>query len=147
MITLFTIGFTKKNAQQFFELLQKNHVKTVVDIRISNSSQLAGFAKGADLMYFLRQIGGIGYRHVVDFAPTKELLSDYRAGKVDWQGYVNVFNDLMEKRRINQKYKIQDFDGCCFLCTEDTPEHCHRRLLVEHLKQQDPDNVKIIHLV
>ena len=83
MITLYTIGFTKKSAEQFFELLKKNHVQTLVDVRISNSSQLAGFAKGSDLIYFLKQIGNIGYRHVTDFAPTKELLSDYRAGKVN----------------------------------------------------------------
>ena len=76
MITLYTIGFTKKSAEQFFELLKAHHVWTLVDVRISNSSQLAGFAKGSDLTYFLQQIGGIGYRHITDFAPTKKLLSD-----------------------------------------------------------------------
>ncbi len=147
MITLYTIGFTKKSACEFFELLKKYSVKTVVDVRISNSSQLAGFAKGSDLTYFLKQIGGIGYRHIVDFAPTKELLSDYRAGKVDWSEYTRVFNNLLEHRLINKRYKVADFDNCCFLCSEETPEKCHRRLLAEHLKQQDPENVKIIHLV
>ena len=147
MITLYTIGFTKKSAEQFFELLKSHHVQMLVDVRISNSSQLAGFAKGSDLIYFLKQIGNIGYRHVTDFAPTKELLSDYRAGKVDWPEYERVFADLMTKRRINQHYKVADFDNCCFLCSEETPEHCHRRLLAEHLRQQDPDNVKIVHLV
>lgn len=147
MITLYTIGFTKKSAEEFFELLKKHNVRTLVDVRISNSSQLAGFAKGSDLTYFLKQIGGIGYRHIVDFAPTKELLSDYRAGKVDWPGYVKVFNDLMVKRSINYKYKVTNFDNCCFLCSEETPEMCHRRLLAEHLQQQDPENVRIVHLV
>lgn len=147
MITLYTIGFTKKSACEFFELLKKHSVETVVDVRISNSSQLAGFAKGSDLTYFLKQIGGIGYRHIVDFAPTKELLSDYRAGKVDWSEYTRVFNNLLEHRLINKRYKVADFDNCCFLCSEETPEKCHRRLLAEYLKQQDPENVKIIHLV
>ena len=147
MITLYTIGFTKKSACEFFELLKKHSVKTVVDVRISNSSQLAGFAKGSDLTYFLKQIGGIGYHHIVDFAPTKELLSDYRAGKVDWSEYTRVFNNLLEHRLINKRYKVADFDNCCFLCSEETPEKCHRRLLAEYLKQQDPENVKIIHLV
>ena len=142
MITLYTIGFTKKSAEQFFELLKKNHVQTLVDVRISNSSQLAGFAKGSDLIYFLKQIGNIGYRH-----PTKELLSDYRAGKVNWAEYERVFADLMTKRRINQRYKVVDFDKCCFLCSEETPEQCHRRLLAEHLRLQDPENVKIVHLI
>lgn len=147
MITLYTLGFTKKSACEFFELLKKHGVKTVVDVRISNSSQLAGFAKGSDLTYFLKQIGGIGYRHIVDFAPTKDLLSDYRAGKVDWSEYTRVFNNLLEHRLINKRYKVADFDNCCFLCSEETPEKCHRRLLAEYLKQQDPENVKIIHLV
>lgn len=118
-----------------------------MDVRISNSSQLAGFAKGPDLTYFLKQIGGIGYRHIVDFAPTKELLSDYRAGKVDWLEYTKVFNNLLEHRLINKRYKVADFDNCCFLCSEETPEKCHRRLLAEYFKQQDPENIKIIHLV
>lgn len=147
MITLYTIGFTKKSACEFFELLKKHSVRTVVDVRISNSSQLAGFAKGSDLTYFLKQIGGISYRHIVDFAPTKELLSDYRAGKVDWSEYTKVFNNLLEHRLINKRYRVADFDNCCFLCSEETSEKCHRRLLAEYLKQQDPENVKIIHLV
>ena len=147
MITFYTIGFTKKSAEQFFGLLRNNGVKQLVDVRISNSSQLAGFAKGSDLIYFLRQIGGINYRHITDFAPTKELLSDYRAGKVDWQEYERIFNGLLDKRAINSRYHVADFDNCCFLCSEETPEHCHRRLLAEYLKRQAPDNVKIVHLI
>lgn len=147
MITLYTIGFTKKNAEQFFELLKTHRVQTLVDVRISNSSQLAGFAKGSDLTYFLRQIGGIGYRHITDFAPTKELLSDYRTGTVKWPEYERIFNGLLDKRGINKRYKVADFDNCCFLCSEETPEHCHRRLLAEYLQRQDPENVQIVHLV
>ena len=147
MITLYTIGFTKKSAEQFFELLKKNRVQTLVDVRISNSSQLAGFAKGSDLRYFLKQIGNIGYRHIADFAPTKEQLSDYRAGKVSWAEYERVFAELMTRRHVNQRFKAADFDNCCFLCSEETPEHCHRRLLAEHLRQQDTENVRIVHLV
>ena len=147
MITLYTIGFTKKSAEQFFELLKANHVRTLVDVRISNSSQLAGFAKGSDLKYFLQQIGGIGYRHVADFAPTKELLSDYRAGKVSWPEYEQIYHELLTKRAINKRFNVTDFDNCCFLCSEETPEHCHRRLLAEYLQKQDPENVRTVHLV
>jgi len=147
MITLYTIGFTKKSAKQFFELLKANHVQTLVDVRINNSSQLAGFAKGSDLVYFLKQIGNISYRHNTDFAPTKELLSDYRARIVNWQEYERIFNELMTKRAINKRYDVADFDKCCFLCSEETPEHCHRRLLAEYLQKQDIENVKIVHLV
>ena len=147
MITLYTIGFTKKSAEQFFELLKAHHVRTLVDVRINNSSQLAGFAKGTDLKYFLQQIGGIGYRHVADFAPTKELLSGYRADKVSWPEYEQIYHELLTKRGINQRYNVADFDNCCFLCSEETPEHCHRRLLAEYLQNQAPENVRIVHLV
>ncbi|MCS2571757.1 DUF488 family protein [Bacteroides ovatus] len=114
MITLFTIGFTKKSAEHFFELLKKYHVKKIIDIRINNTSQLAGFAKGVDLSYFAQQICGIEYTHIIDFAPTKELLSDYQKKNIDWKGYQQIYRKLIENRKIAQKYNIENFDGACF---------------------------------
>jgi uncharacterized protein (DUF488 family) len=146
MINLYTIGFTKKSAEQFFELLKKYQVKKLIDIRINNSSQLAGFAKGIDLSYFAKQICGIGYAHVVDFAPTKELLSDYRKKNVDWLEYQRIYRKLIESRNISQKYKTENFDGACFLCSEETPEQCHRRLLVAYFKEISPEEVQIVHI-
>ncbi|MCQ2752576.1 MAG: DUF488 domain-containing protein [Coriobacteriales bacterium] len=146
MITLYTIGFTKKSAEQFFELLKKHQIQTLIDVRINNSGQLAGFTKGTDLIYFLKQIANINYRHIVDFAPTKELLSDYREGKTNWAEYTIIYNNLLQKRSVNSKYRVENFDKCCFLCSEEKPEYCHRRLLVEFLQKQDVDNVKIVHL-
>ena len=99
MITLFTIGFTKKSAEHFFELLKKYHVKKIIDIRINNTSQLAGFAKGVDLSYFAQQICGIEYTHIIDFAPTKELLSDYQKKNIDWKGYQQIYRKLIENRK------------------------------------------------
>ena len=146
MITLYTIGFTKKTAEQFFELLRKHGVKRIVDVRLNNTSQLASFAKMPDLQYFLDKICAIGYEAVPDFAPTKELLSDYQHKKIDWLGYERVFRQLLEKRRVADKYKAEQFDGCCLLCSEDTPEHCHRRLVAEYLRQNSAEEVKILHL-
>lgn len=146
MITLFTIGFTKKSAELFFELLKKNKVKKVVDIRINNSSQLAGFAKGSDLSYFLRHICDIPYIRILDFAPTKELLSDYQKENIDWKGYQREYRTLLENRKVIQKYNINNFDGACFLCSEATPEKCHRRLLVEYFKETYPDKINIVHI-
>lgn len=147
MITLFTIGFTKKNARKFFNLLKNAGVKKLVDIRINNSSQLAGFAKGADLEFFMREICDAEYLHITDLAPTKDLLKNYQDKVIDWKGYTNVFNNLMESRKIAERYRIEDFDKCCFLCTEETPEKCHRRLVAEYFKKQNPDkDVNIIHL-
>ncbi|MBA7553467.1 hypothetical protein ES705_46059 [subsurface metagenome] len=114
MSRLLTIGFTKKSAEEFFEKLKKNGVKRLVDIRINNTSQLAGFAKGKDLEYFLKEICNIEYIHIVDFAPTKELLSDYQNKRVDWTGYEKIFKDILIKRKISERYKISNFDNSCF---------------------------------
>lgn len=145
MPKLFTIGFTKKSAKQFFELLKKNGVKKLVDIRINNTSQLAGFAKGQDLEYFINQIIDIPYIHITDLAPTKELLSDYQNKKIDWIGYQKIFKQLLEKRNVATKFKASDFDNACFLCSEELPDECHRRLVVEFLKEKNSD-VQIVHL-
>ena len=79
-----TIGFTKKSARRFFELLRASGARRVVDVRLNNASQLAGFAKKDDLAWFLDEICGIGYVHLPDLAPTRELLSDYRKKRIDW---------------------------------------------------------------
>ena len=147
MITLFTIGFTKKTAEKFFTLLKDAGVKKLVDIRINNSSKLAGFAKGADLKYFVREICHADYEHITDMAPTKELLKDYQDGIINWNGYISVFEGLLKNRKIAERYPVRNFDQACFLCSEDTPEHCHRRLVVEYLKKSNDDKeIRIIHL-
>lgn len=146
MIKLFTIGFTKKNARQFFELLIKNKVKKLIDIRINNRSQLAGFAKGSDLEYFTKVIANIEYEYIPDFAPTKELLSDYQNKRIDWTTYQKTYRQLIEQRKISTKYNSSSFDHACFLCGEETPEHCHRRLLTEFFQEGNSD-IQIIHLM
>ncbi len=147
MITLYTIGFTKKSAERFFTLLKDNGVIQLVDVRISNNSQLAGFAKGKDLEFFVKEICHIPYKHIVDFAPSKELLDRWHKQEVTWEEYVKVYTDLLKSREILRKYGVKSFDGSCFLCSEDTPEQCHRRLLVEYLKNNCTDKVDIIHLI
>lgn len=146
MITIYTIGFTKKSAVQFFELLKKNNVKQLVDVRISNASQLAGFAKGKDLEYFVNQICGIPYKHIPDFAPTKDLLDKWHNKEVSWAEYEQIYCTMLKERDIIRKYGIKPFDGSCFLCSEDTPEQCHRRLLAEYMQKSCVEEVQIIHL-
>ena len=147
MITLYTIGFTKKSAEQFFELLKDNNVKQLVDIRISNNSQLAGFAKGKDLSYFVNQICGIKYNHIVDFAPTKNLLDRWHKQDVTWPEYIKEYIEMLDNRDIIKKYGVKQFEKACFLCSEESPEICHRRLLVEYMQRHSLEDVKIIHLV
>lgn len=147
MITIYTIGFTKKDARRFFELLKRAKVEKLIDIRINNSSQLAGFAKGTDLEYFCESILSCKYLHLTDLAPTKELLKSYSDKEISWNEYEKTFNKLLEARGIISKHNIRIFNNSCLLCSEDTPEHCHRRLVAEFLKKSHPEeDIKILHL-
>jgi uncharacterized protein (DUF488 family) len=148
MVNLFTIGFTKKNAEEFFGILTEAEVSKIVDIRLNNSSQLSGFAKRQDLEYFLRVICNIQYVHLLDLAPTQELLDDYKnrkATKMTWNIYAHKFEKLMNDRQIKNKFLPDFFDKSCLLCSEPSPLNCHRRLVAEHLKESW-ENVAIKHL-
>jgi len=130
---LFTIGFTRKTAEKFFRLLSESGVKRVVDVRLNNSSQLAGFSKQTDLQYFLKELCGIDYVHVPDLAPTKSILDAYKKHKGSWDVYEQEFLSLMESRRIDEVLARDIIDQSCLLCSEDKPHHCHRRLVAEYL--------------
>lgn len=142
---LFTIGFTKKTAEDFFTRLQRAGVRRVADIRLNNTSQLAGFAKSDDLQYFLKAIANIDYVHIPELCPTQEMLDAFKKSKGSWGDYERDFNRLIEKRRISETVPRALLDGACLLCSEDTPEHCHRRLVAEHLRERWRD-VEIVHL-
>lgn len=145
MIKLYTIGFTGKTASDFFSLLRKNEVETVVDTRISNNSQLAGYAKGSDLPFFLKEIGGIEYEYQLDFAPTKELMHAYRKKDLSWEEYAAEYLNLIDMRKVGQKVNVESLHRHCLLCSEHGPEKCHRRLLAEYFQHRF-NNVEIIHL-
>lgn len=141
---LFTIGFTKSSAERFFSRLSKSGTKKVIDVRLNNVSQLAGFAKKDDLKYFCREICHIGYEHIPELAPTQDILDDYKKSKGAWSIYAEKFLDLMARRQI-ETFDRSRLDGGCFLCSEDKPHHCHRRLVAEYLKEKWGD-VEIEHL-
>lgn len=141
----FTIGFTKKNAEQFFTILKKPGLVRLVDIRLNNVSQLAGFTKRDDLRFFLKKICDIDYLHLPDLAPTKKILDDYKKNGGDWGVYESKFLDLMTQRQVERKIPQHLIDGGCLLCSEATPEHCHRRLVAEYLRDRWGD-LEIKHL-
>src|SRR3990167_4268831 len=143
---LFTIGFTKKSAENFFEKLCDAGVKRVIDIRLNNVSQLAGFAKKDDLSYFLKTICAIEYVHVPNLAPTQDILDEDKKHKGDWSIYEKKFMELIIKRGIENKLSRELFDNACLLCSEDKPHHCHRRLVAEYL-QSKWGNVEIEHIL
>jgi uncharacterized protein (DUF488 family) len=145
VIKLFTIGFTKKNARTFFTKLQDAGVARVLDVRLNNSSQLAGFAKKDDLQYFLNAIAGIGYEQLSDLAPTQDILTAFKKKKGAWALYEKQFLRLIEARKIEEAPRRDIFHQGCLLCSEDKPHHCHRRLVAEYLKEKWGD-VEIVHL-
>jgi uncharacterized protein (DUF488 family) len=144
---LYTIGFTQKRAEVFFDLLRRHDIKRLVDIRVKPDGQLSGFAKKDDLPYFLSRLANdCQYVHIPELAPTKEILNDYREDS-NWPRYVERFQALMSSRKIPDALDRTGFEALtsCLLCSEATPEQCHRRLVAERLKACWSD-VDIIHL-
>jgi len=147
MRTVYTIGFVGKSARQFFDLLQEAGVERLIDVRISNTSQLAGFTKKEDLAYFLYKILGVQYVHEPLLAPTEELLRAYRKHEINWNGYVEQFLKLMHDRAIERHFSPDQFSKpSALLCSEPTAEECHRRLVLEYLQQHWNEDIKVIHL-
>ncbi|HTV42329.1 MAG TPA: DUF488 domain-containing protein [Candidatus Sulfotelmatobacter sp.] len=146
IINVSTVGFTKKTAGEFFEKLREAGIKRVVDVRLNKSSQLAGFSKRDDLKYFLKTILNVEYVEAPLLAPTQEMLDAYKKSKGSWDTYERNFLGLMEERRIEEKMDPSILAGGCLLCSEDTPHHCHRRLVLEYL-QKRWGNLSIRHIV
>lgn len=144
-LKLYTIGFTKKSAKEFFETLKANEIKIVLDVRLNNRSQLAGFTKIPDFEYFLKMIGDTRYTHFTEGAPKEELLKQWQKKELTWENYEKEYNEMLNQRDIIDRIDKEKLDNACLLCSEPTPEQCHRRLLAEYFKRHIPDLV-IIHL-
>lgn len=145
-IDIATIGFTKTSAERFFNRLSGAGVKRIIDVRLHNTSQLAGFAKADNLAYFLEKIGGIEYVHQPLLAPTDDMLSLYKKRKGDWSTYQTQFLNLMKLRCIESKLTPELLSGSCLLCSEDKPHHCHRRLVCEYLNEKWDGKLAVRHL-
>ena len=145
MIQLFTIGYTHKSAEKFFSLLSLNNIKNLIDIRLNNNSQFAGFTKKDDLGYFLKNISQIHYTYCPFLAPTKELLEAYRKKLIDWNEYVIQFTALMKDRKIENKIDLKILHMGCLLCSEEFADKCHRRLAAEYLRDHFSE-ISIIHI-
>ncbi|HEV2324394.1 MAG TPA: DUF488 domain-containing protein [Terracidiphilus sp.] len=143
---IYSIGFTKKSAGEFFGALKANSIERLLDVRLNNTSQLAGFAKQSDLPYFLREICGITYEHELLLAPTQEMLDAYRKQKGGWEVYTEAYLALIQSRRVESVVSMESFERkTVLLCSEATADHCHRRLALEYL-QRHWDGLRIVHL-
>jgi uncharacterized protein (DUF488 family) len=137
---IYTMGFTQKSARKFFELIKKNQIDILLDIRLNNKSQLAGFTKGDDLSYFLSKICQCKYQYCDEYAPTKDIMEDYKTNKITWDDYVDRYTWLIRSKNVLEKFPetVKDYENICLLCSEPTPEHCHRKLLAEMLAENNP---------
>ncbi len=143
-MNIFTIGFSQKSAEEFFTLLIKNKVEKLIDIRLNNKSQLAGFANAKHLPYFLK-LHNIEYEYIPELAPSKDLLDGYKKKTINWNEYTDIYNKLLVDRNILNNISIDEFDNAVLLCSEPTAKQCHRRLLAEYLKSNF-NNINIRHL-
>lgn len=145
MTNLYTIGTTKKSLKQFIKLLQQNKIETLIDTRLHNTSQLAGFSKKDDLSFILGLVK-IKYSHNLSLAPSQEFLRPFKHKQLSWEQYENFYIDLIKNRHVEKQ--INNIVGTghnCILCSEDSPSHCHRRLLAQYLKEFDA-SIQIVHL-
>lgn len=131
---IYTIGFTKKSAREFFGLLDDARIRRLVDVRLRNASQLAGFSKRDDLEFFLDQLLGVDYEHRTELAPSPPLMDAFRKEGLAWERFRTRFLDLLAEREIAATLDREPFEvPTVLLCSEHTPERCHRRLVAEHL--------------
>jgi uncharacterized protein (DUF488 family) len=143
---IYSIGFTKKSASQFFETLKTNRIQRLLDVRLNNTSQLAGFAKQADLAYFLRTICAADYEHEPLLAPTQDILDAFKKRKGDWNIYTEAYLNLIRSRKVESVLSRESFTNrTVLLCSEASAEHCHRRLALEYLQNHWGD-INIHHL-
>ncbi|APA88378.1 DUF488 domain-containing protein [Paraburkholderia sprentiae WSM5005] len=141
-----SIGFTGKSAQRFFGLLKDAHVRTVLDVRLNNTSQLAGFAKKQDLPFFLEQLCNAAYVEIPELAPEPELLRRYQSKQLNWENFREEYFDLVARRRVESNLDIAQFESACLLCSEHLPHRCHRTFALEYLNQHWNSRLSVTHL-
>ena len=146
MIKINTSGFTQKSAESFFTLLRNSKTNLLIDVRINNVSQLAGFAKKNDLKFFLKELCNADYQHIPELAPTDNLLKSYKKGDISWEKYEAEFLNLMAKRNIEKLVNANLLENSCLLCSEHKPHFCHRRLIVEYLNNNSDLKLEVKHL-
>ena len=142
---LYTMGYTQKTAEKLFNLLSEHEIKRLMDIRLHNNTQLAGFTKQNNFKYFIERLSDIEYRHIPLMAPSKDIFDDYMKNGLEWEGYELRFKRLIDQRKIEQLINEDEIDGACMLCCEPEATNCHRRLVAEYL-QNYFKNIEIIHL-
>jgi uncharacterized protein (DUF488 family) len=144
---LYTIGFTQKTAEEFFGVLRSNGVLRIVDTRLNNTGQLAGFSKKEDLKYFAKTILDVDYVHWEESAPEQATLDAYKKKLMKWDEYAREYESLLQRRRIESQMDLILGGSPCLLCSEAKPHHCHRRLLADYINRHRGGSLTVQHLV
>ncbi len=144
---VYSIGFTRKSAEKFFGALRNAGIRRLVDVRLHNSSMLAGFTKAGDLPFLLRELGGAEYRHELILAPSEDLFRAIKGGTIGWPEYERRFLQLMADRRVEDRLDRAIFSvPTVVLCSEPAADHCHRRLVLEYLDRRWGGGLEVVHL-
>ena len=144
---LFTIGFTQKSAERFFSLLAANSVRRLIDTRLNNTGQLAGFSKRDDLQYFCRTLLSMEYVHWLESAPEDSMLKAYKDKALSWADYANEYTAMLQRRKVETQLSLVENGTACLLCSEAKPHHCHRSLLADYLSKKSGIDFKVQHLL
>lgn len=145
--SLYTIGFTQKSAEYFFGLLRKNAIKKLIDTRLNNTGQLAGFSKRDDLKYFCREILSVNYIHWQESAPEESMLSAYKKKEINWADYASEYLAMLERRKVESGLSLVADGNACLLCSEAKPHHCHRSILADYLNRKSGSAITVQHLI
>jgi uncharacterized protein (DUF488 family) len=143
---IYTIGYKSKSLEAFINQLREADVDGVIDVRLRNTSHLAGYTKRDDLAFLLREGFGIAYEHHPELAPSPEIFEAYR-DKSDWAAYVASFLPLLEEQAAEEigREILDRYGAPCLMCSEPTAEKCHRRLVAEYWAERLPE-LTIVHL-
>lgn len=143
---VYTAGFTKWLAEDFFEKLNALNINKLIDIRLRPNSQLSGFTREVNFSYFLKKLSHVEYEHQINLAPTKDLLNKRRKNNLSWQEFESEYLNLLTEDILEYCFKEISKQNILFLCSESEPQFCHRRVLTDKLLSLNSE-LKVTHLV
>lgn len=143
---VYTAGFTKWLAEDFFEKLNALNINKLIDIRLRPNSQLSGFTREVNFSYFLKKLSHVEYEHQINLAPTKELLNRRRKNNLSWPEFESEYLNLLTEDILEYCFKEISKQNILFLCSESEPQFCHRRVLTDKLLSLNSE-LKVTHLV
>jgi uncharacterized protein (DUF488 family) len=133
-LEIYTSGTSGITAERFFLRLRELKATSVIDTRIHPSSQLSGYSKQESLKYFLKEILQIPYIYESQLCPIEQDFKLYKNKQMIWKTYQDKYYQLLINRNIKEKIDFSPWgDRPVILCSESSPDQCHRRLAAEFI--------------